>query len=311
MRAKLVLNIQRITKQKLHSQKRHDLRLGKPLKNVDPTRTHLNQILAGTGSAPDDVAAVLESHKAKVKADNQTPFTRFVISASPEHFQTKTGEQDPKAVADFTKQAMTWLRKEYGAGVACAVLHLDEKTPHIHVVVVPLYEKKTKRGSSWAVSHHQHDATKGPNSYEALRHRAASSLDLDYGEPGNKPRTKSVREAEEAAAMTLDLAHLQRSKIIGRAKQEAGAITSKATKQAKEVLDENRLLWDHAAEGIKAKRAALAREKEELEARDKQLAREASMVAAARQALRLPPVPELEPVADRARRRPSDPPASL
>lgn len=221
---KLVLNIDRVGRQALAAQRRHDQRTGGDLTHTDPKRRHWNKVLVGSGDCVADVDAVLAAKQAKIRRDNEAPFTRFVLSASPEYFRGDDGRLNPERVREFALSARKWLRKEYGEGLAYAVLHLDERTPHIHAVAVPLYRKKTKRGEAWAVSHHEHEATKGFGSYEHLRRRAADALGLEYGEPGNKPRTEQERllAEREAAVAVQEKAVARAAAIVEAARRQAG-----------------------------------------------------------------------------------------
>lgn len=198
--SKLVLNIERVGGQKLTGQNTHDGRKGGDLSHIDESRSRLNKTLIGSGDCRKDCFEVISKHKATVPKNNEKPFTRLVLSASPENFQDENGKEDPRKVHLWQLKATKFLKEEFGDGLAYAVLHRDEKTPHIHAVVVPLVEKKTKRRTGWTVSHHKHPAFAGRNSFERFRRHTADSLGLDYGEPGNKPRTLKQREAEEEAA---------------------------------------------------------------------------------------------------------------
>jgi len=196
---KLVLNIERVGRQSTSWQGVHDQRKGGNLDHINHKRTKTNRILVGSGDPLADCEALIKAKGATVPKNNEKPITRFVLSASPEFFKDENGTVQSKPTAEFTKKAMDFLKEEFGDSLAYAVLHMDEATPHIHAAVVPLVEKKTKRRTRWTVSHHQHPAFKGLNSFERLRRKCADSLGLDYGEPGNKPRTLKQRQAEEEA----------------------------------------------------------------------------------------------------------------
>lgn len=194
MTSKLVFNIERINRKDLIAQKRHDLREGGDLSHTTPRNKSMNRVLHGSGNCVDDVDGVMVSKGVKVRKDNQAPYTRVVLSASPELFN------DTKRASKWVADSVAFLRETWGDGFAYATLHLDEKTPHIHAVVVPLVE--TTRGT--ISSHHTHPATKGRNSYERLRRTCSERLGLDYGEPGNKPRTLSERKALIKAAAIVE-----------------------------------------------------------------------------------------------------------
>jgi hypothetical protein len=224
----LVFNIERIGPQALKAQKRHDRREGGDLSHTDPSLHASNIVMYGTGDPVKDVQGVMVGHSVKVRKDNESPYTRVVLSASPDLFK------DPKRTRKWLDASMGFLRETWGDGLAYAVLHLDEKTPHLHAVVVPIVE--SNRGP--ISSHHTHPATKGRNSYQRLRKACASRLELGYGEPGNTPKT-----------------------IEERAKIEAAALVQAATLSSSRMLDQVDREWAH----INIARASLQRDREALQ----------------------------------------------
>lgn len=246
---KLVLNIERVGWSKLVGQRMHDQRLGGDFSHVDLDASADNMILHGSGDAKADVRACLDKFEAAPRADNETPFNRFVIQPG-EGFDWS----DPKTIGKWLGDSKKWLQDEYGEGFAYAVVHVDEKTPHIHAVCVPLYKSKTKHREAWKVSHKQHPATKGKGSYERLRQRCADALGFEYGEPGNKPRTEAQRLADEAAEATKAKAKAEARETLSTARKAAQGIIFDAKAKAKCLLKktEERLAkvskdLDHAA----------------------------------------------------------------
>lgn len=230
----LVFNIERINSNALRAQRKHDNRLAGDLSNVDPSRSHLNRVLAGSGDCVQDVDQLMKSQKVKVRKDNENPYTRIVLSASPDLFK------DPKRSKQFISDSMDFLREKWGDGLAYAVLHLDEKTPHIHAVVVPVVQ--TKRGA--ISSHHTHPATKGFNSYERLRRYCAARLDLDYGVPGKKPIDAQMHKILEEGELIKS--HIRITEMIPIAKEWAQLDKArKALEEERQRL--NRERSEHAA----------------------------------------------------------------
>ncbi|MBM1772916.1 plasmid recombination protein, partial [Sulfitobacter geojensis] len=162
----------------------------------------------------------------------------------------------------WLKLSKKWLQDEYGEGFVYAVLHTDERTPHIHAVCVPLYQSKTKHREAWKVSHKQHPATKGKGSYERLRRRCADALGFEYGDPGNKPRTEAQRLADEAAvaraAGLLSAARATAQGIVSRAKGLLAETEGRVARISKDL--------DHAAKmadlvGMEARAQAARQQK--------------------------------------------------
>ncbi|MCG0026142.1 plasmid recombination protein [Vibrio parahaemolyticus] len=90
-----------------------------------------NKKLLGSGNVVRDV-------KCKFEKNNITPrknavlCIEAVLSLSPDFFQSNTNTKD------FAINARKWLISEFGDNLVSAVLHLDEKTPHIHAHIVPM-----------------------------------------------------------------------------------------------------------------------------------------------------------------------------
>ena len=55
----------------------------------------------------------------------------FIVSASPEFFENKT----PAQVEAWAKHQVDFFQNKFQGQVKIAVLHLDEKTPHLHFMI--------------------------------------------------------------------------------------------------------------------------------------------------------------------------------
>ena len=55
----------------------------------------------------------------------------FVVSASPEFFEGLTPDQ----VGLWADHQLKFMKNEFGDNLQIAVLHLDEKTPHLHFLL--------------------------------------------------------------------------------------------------------------------------------------------------------------------------------
>ena len=107
--------------------------------NADSSLKHLNDVLYGSTNHQADVDKLLNKVTAKTRKDAVLAFD-FVLSASPEFF-----EENPvgsRKYEQWIQQSMKFLESQYGKNrIAYAVVHLDEKTPHIQGVIVPLDKK--------------------------------------------------------------------------------------------------------------------------------------------------------------------------
>ena len=155
----------------------HNLRASKSKqeKNIDYSSSHKNELLLGTRNTVATINKKVEqrTNKKKLRADANRAI-EFVLSASPEyfydfekvgmtreewdnltpsHFEGRMSEywdrlNEVKATLKQEKldkwkhDTVEWVKQEFGQNVVNMVLHLDEKTPHAHLLAVPL----TKEG---------------------------------------------------------------------------------------------------------------------------------------------------------------------
>ncbi len=74
----------------------------------------------------------------------------FLMTASPEFFRWEDGEISHRKVTDFNKKAMAWLRETFGSeNIISSVCHLDEQTPHIQAVVIPIDSRGRLNAFHW------------------------------------------------------------------------------------------------------------------------------------------------------------------
>ena len=74
---------------------------------------------------------------------NQTKAIRIILTGS--HEQMMKIEQSGR-LDKWTAANLKWLHDTFGAeNVVSCVLHMDEKTPHLHATVVPIVARERKR----------------------------------------------------------------------------------------------------------------------------------------------------------------------
>jgi hypothetical protein len=132
----------------------------RPTLNADPARLALNEWLVQP--ADGDLVAAVKARiaaaeelrrEAATAAGEKAPRKRrsdavlaveVVLTASPEFFRPERpwepGTYERERLAAWREASMAWLRERYGDRLVSAVLHLDEATPHIQAVFVPLTE---------------------------------------------------------------------------------------------------------------------------------------------------------------------------
>ena len=110
-------------------------------KNADRKRTHLNRELVqfpeGVRNRTQAIAHRIETAGIKRKVGtNQVKAIRVLLTGSNKDM--KQMETDGR-LDGWCNDNLKWLRETYGErNLVSAVLHMDEKTPHIHATIVPI-----------------------------------------------------------------------------------------------------------------------------------------------------------------------------
>ena len=125
--------------------------------NADADLSHLNQRRVGSGDLARDVTHRLQAAGIEKPRKNAVLAIEHLMTASPEAFPLKKdsspdgsrnayrlvgNKADVERWQAFEKNCIKWLKERYGAAnLVNFTAHLDEQTPHIHAVVVPIDEK--------------------------------------------------------------------------------------------------------------------------------------------------------------------------
>lgn len=122
-------------------------------KNADPDRKYLNKELIefpeGITNRTQAIQHRIDTAKIKRKiTKDQVRVIRINLSGSPEDMKRIEAEG---RIDEWSRDTIDYLKKEFGeTNIVSAVLHMDEKTPHIHASLVPIVEgarRKAKEGA--------------------------------------------------------------------------------------------------------------------------------------------------------------------
>lgn len=122
-------------------------------KNADKNRTHLNRELIefpeGITNRTQAIQHRIETANIKRKiTKDQVRVIRINLSGSPEDMKRIEAERQ---IDEWCRDNLDYLKKKFGEkNIVSAVLHMDEKTPHIHASLVPIVEgarRKAKEGA--------------------------------------------------------------------------------------------------------------------------------------------------------------------
>lgn len=179
--------------------------------NVDESRIHLNRELVafpeGVKSRSAAIEHRLENANLKRKVGkNQVHAIRVMLSASPEAMERI---QQEGRLDDWCKQSVEWMQETFGKeNLVSAVLHMDEKTPHIHATVVPIViAARRKKKSEECVKKHYRKKAEGSRlcaddvmtqvklkNYQSSYAEAMLPFGLERGIDGSEARHISTRE---------------------------------------------------------------------------------------------------------------------
>lgn len=231
--------------------------------NADPARTPLNRWLAGAPS--DDLRASIEGvmrsadiDPARVRKD-ATLANDVLLTVSPEWFRPSNpeahGTWSEDRVQVLEAEAMALLRKTFGKRLVAAVVHLDEATPHVQAVVVPVM--KGRDGKGWRLSGRD---MFGPAQLAALQQAWEDRLRAHGVGPrtkGSKARHTTLRDyygALEAARsedrrLTVEISEPPSRPFLGGSEAHAERVGEWRQAEAKRLRDELRPLAVQASRG--------------------------------------------------------------
>ncbi|MBD8390422.1 MobV family relaxase [Dysgonomonas sp. BGC7] len=237
--------------------------------NVDKSRTHLNRELIEFPSGVNNRTQAIQYRiktagiKRKITPD-QVRVIRVNVSGSHEDMMriVKQGRID-----EWCRDNLDYLRREFGEkNIVSAVLHMDEKTPHIHIALVPVVTGKRRKAKEGAEEKETirlcaddvltKTKMKGYQDSYAL---AMAKYGLERGIEGSKAKHKSTLEHyrdtfEQTQSLKEEVGELQLQKereqqILIRLQQEEAAeqvrlaaLQAENDKKQKEIEEKQRLV---------------------------------------------------------------------
>ena len=206
----------------------HNLRT-KYQNNVDKTKSHLNEILIDEldfASAKDfdkGYSQILDDYYKSIDAKekkNSVQLMEFVLTASPDFFKTAS----PGQIENWKKEQLKFAQKEFKDNLKFAVFHLDEKTPHLHVMV-SVEEKKTvkfkNRYGSGEKEQISLNARRFNAEYLVNLHTRYAEHNKSFGLVRGKKKSKAVHKDLQEFYKDVDIANrADYSKVIDKSLKE-------------------------------------------------------------------------------------------
>lgn len=264
--------------------------------------------LIGSGDLVADVRARLRKvdiDPARMRKNGVIAY-EAIMTASPAFFEQGDVAAREMRLRDWTTAQVEFARKRYGAHrIASMVLHLDEKTPHIHLVVLPLEVKTDARRRDpsdlrWSLVGR---TISGPGQFDRIQDdysAAMARFGLVRGVVGsgrkNEPMADFIARTERErrdAQRERAAAEVQRRAAAAR-EQELLDLIAAADRQRREAEAERRTELDRLHEqaaalardqqAVMEYRAAVERERANLDYQRDLLAAERAAARAERQA---------------------------
>lgn len=193
--------------------------------NVDPKKTFLNQRYSkdSTKSTKDLVQEKLSSLGINKYRKDAVVAVELVLTASPEYFRPDNPKNynyyDKERMEKWKKATSDFLKSKYSSQLIVEVnLHLDEATPHMHVILVPSLKKKRKKKQSKKEKDAGHEPTfyesNGLCAKEMFNRDKLIELQTDYaehlkhlglerGKRHSKVKHKEIKEYYNLAESTI------------------------------------------------------------------------------------------------------------
>lgn len=202
-----VVRVKKVKATAIGAMQFHNLRQYKTVApNIDGEKSKGNVKLIEcdnfTSAINKRVEEIQSQQKRKIRKDCPRAL-EYVISASSEFFENATEEEK----SDYFNKSLEYLKRRHGnENVISAVIHNDETTPHMHVVVVPVKDKKLN-------PKHYCDKFELQRLHSEFNERVGSVFGLERGEKSDRQH-KSVAEYQRELAREVSRkeAELEREK---------------------------------------------------------------------------------------------------
>ena len=166
-----------------HHERQKDKYASNP--DIDTSRSKYNfHIVKPEGRYYHFIQNRIEQAGCRTRKDS-TRFVDTLITASPEFFKGKS----PKEIQAFFQRAADFLIGRVGReNIVSAVVHMDEKTPHLHLTFVPL--TKDNRLCAKEIIGNRANLTKWQDDFHA--YMVEKYPDLERGESASRTGRKHI-----------------------------------------------------------------------------------------------------------------------
>ena len=181
--------------------------------NIDPDRSHLNEVLVGTGDVVEDVRTRLATVGLEPKP-GQVVARELLVTASHAYFggdghTGRDGDWDQDRLAAWKTATVQFLQSEFNANLVTVTAHFDEAVPHAHVwCTTAVNVQKSGRGRprkdgtkaapvmGWTLNHDKVMGN-GKEAFAARQDRYADAMEplgLKRGQRQSKSHHQPIRK---------------------------------------------------------------------------------------------------------------------
>lgn len=227
------------TKGQLGAALAHNLR-ERHTPNADVDRLGDNIVLKGPGNGRDVIAA-WEARAPETIRKNAVHALEYFIGASPEKMAAMSRNRQDA----YFRKALDWFEARHGAdNVLSAVIHRDETTPHMQILVIPL----DARGRLNA-----RELVGGKATLSKMQTDFAREVGQDFGLERGRERSQAthqtIREYYGRANTPLEtdfrLPERHKGNVLGVGKESDEAWRQRATEAAKEAIARTKAQYEH------------------------------------------------------------------
>lgn len=198
-----------------------------------------------------------------------------IMTASPAFFEEGDAAFRADRLAAWTAAQRAFALKRWGAHrVASMVLHLDEKTPHIHLVVIPMEaitdgRRKNRDEVRFSLVGR---SISGPGRFDQLQDEYAAAMQpfgLVRGVAGSGRKNEPMAQFIARTERSRQAAELERADLVARQRQADADLAALADLRRAAVAEQDAARADRAAivsqaQQVARESAAIERERVEL-----------------------------------------------
>ena len=190
-----------------HHERKKEKYMSNP--DIDKSRSYQNyHIVEPQRHYKDEIKSRIEDAGCKVRKDSVL-FIDTLITASPEFFE----RHSEKEQREYFERATDFIKREIGeANIISAVVHMDERTPHLHLCFTPI--TPDNRLCAKEIIGNRDSLIKWQDKFH--EHMSAIFPELERGEPAAETKRKHmpVRIYKQAVRLTEEMA-LIKNEISG------------------------------------------------------------------------------------------------